>query len=389
MDPEAAPYVAEMQRAIGRRHFRAALAFADSALRRTPGLATVHFLRGNVFTELSQLDSARAAYRRVLALDPYYRGAWFKLGNNAFLQGQYREAVERYEREREVMTGSPERVKAYYRNVDREALPVVVLQKGRSYQLLGEADSARAAYRRALALDSTSANAHAWLSELLEEEGEYGEALAHARYAFAREPGNVDYQYRVGSLLFKTGATEEAAPYLQAVLRQRPWHEGANYNLGQALMRLGEAEAAQRFLDRADTLQALQSGIAQAQAAAYQDPNRPDRWTELAGLMLQARRYEEARRAFGAALHLRPDDLALHNDLANLALALGDTSAAVAGYRTVLARDSTHADVWLNLGVVYASSGDLEAAQRAWEQALRHEPDHPEAKAYLARLDEW
>ena len=388
VDPEAAPYLAEMQRAMRGGDFRTALALSDSALRQAPDLATAYFLRGNVFTELSQLDSAQAAYERVLALDPYYRGAWFKLGNNAFLQGQYRAAITRYERERETMATSPERVKAHYRNIDREALPAVVLQRGRAYQLLGEADSARAAYRAALDLDSTSANAHAWLSELLEAEGAYDEALAHARAAFAQAPGEVDYQYRLGSLLFKTGQAEEAVPYLERVLRQRPSHEGANYNLAQALMRLGQAEAAQRYLDRADTLQALQAEIAQAQAAAYQAPDRPDRWTDLAGLMLRAGRPDEAQRAFGAALHLRPGDLALRNDVANLALALGDTAAAVAGYRSILARDSTFSDVWLNLGVVYASSGDLEAARRAWETALRHTPDHPEAKAYLARLDE-
>ena len=45
------------------------------------------------------------------------------------------------------------------------------------------------------------------------------------------------------------------------------------------------------------------------------------------------------------------------------------------------------AEVWLNLGIVYASSGGLEAARRAWETVLRHTPNHPEAKAYLARLD--
>lgn len=387
IDPEVAPYIAEMQRATGRSDFEAALAFSDSALQHDPDLAVVHFLRGNVFTEMSQLGEAQAAYERVLAIDPYYRGTWFKLGNNAFLQGQYREAIARYEKEQEAMARSPEQVKAYYRNIDREARPAVVLQKGRSYQLLGEPDSARAAYERALALDTTNANAHAWLSELMEEEGEYEEALAHARRALVREPANVDYQYRVGSMLFKMGKTEAAVPYLQSVLQRHPWHEGANYNLAQALLRLGETEKAQRFLERADTLQALQAEIAQAQAAVYQDPDRVDRWTDLARLMLQAGRYDEAERALGAALHAEPDNLFLRNDRANLTLALGDTSAALAAYQDILARDSTFADAWLNLGVVHASSGNMEAARRAWETALRHNPAHAEAKAYLARLD--
>ncbi|MDX1429692.1 MAG: tetratricopeptide repeat protein, partial [Rhodothermales bacterium] len=74
------------------------------------------------------------------------------------------------------------------------------------------------------------------------------------------------------------------------------------------------------------------------------------------------------------------------NNIANLMLTRGDTLGAVQRYETLLSMDSTLADVWLNLGTVYALSGDFIEARSAWEAALRHDPQHPEARQYLSQL---
>jgi Tfp pilus assembly protein PilF len=48
--------------------------------------------------------------------------------------------------------------------------------------------------------------------------------------------------------------------------------------------------------------------------------------------------------------------------------------------------DSTQADIWLNLGTVHALTGRYDKARAAWETALHYDPDHPEARNYLAQL---
>ena len=64
----------------------------------------------------------------------------------------------------------------------------------------------------------------------------------------------------------------------------------------------------------------------------------------------------------------------------------GDTATAIHQYIAILEKYPFMNDVWLNLGAVYANSGDLEAARKAWETALQYAPEDSTAKAYLARL---
>jgi cytochrome c-type biogenesis protein CcmH/NrfG len=67
-------------------------------------------------------------------------------------------------------------------------------------------------------------------------------------------------------------------------------------------------------------------------------------------------------------------------------LVKGDTAKAIDHYRLILHHDPTQVDVWLNLGVVYAISGQRQEAEQAWHNVLKYAPDHPAAKAYLAKL---
>jgi tetratricopeptide (TPR) repeat protein len=388
VDEQAAAHLDVAQRAYRHGDYSTALALADSAVGRDPALAEAHFYRGLVLLDLNRFDEADSAFAAVLERDPYYRGVWYKRGTGAFLQGQYREAIDYFRQEEALLASSPPAVKAFYEDVDAAALPSVYLQIGRSYEKLSIADSTRLAYEAALQADSSRATAHAWLSELDEDEGRLDEALAHARKAQQLEPDNLEYQYRTGLLLYRTGELQAALGLLAPVAEQQPWHEGANYNLGQVLLRLGRDADAKAYLDRAESLQTLQSEIAQAQAAAYQQSDRLDRWVHLATLLVRTGRYDEAARALDVALYLDPMNVALHNDRANVALAQGDTAGALIRFHTLLRYDSTFADAWLNLGVVHALSGELDRAREAWEAALRYAPGHPEATAYLARLDE-
>jgi cytochrome c-type biogenesis protein CcmH/NrfG len=52
----------------------------------------------------------------------------------------------------------------------------------------------------------------------------------------------------------------------------------------------------------------------------------------------------------------------------------------------ILRQDPKLVDIWVNLGIVYAISKNVAAARHAWQNALQLAPDHPAAKAYLARL---
>jgi tetratricopeptide (TPR) repeat protein len=386
LDPEAAALVEALRSAYRHSDFQAALALADSLDLRAPGLAEVEYTRGLTLNAMRRYDEARASLQRVVERDPRYRGAWYHLGHNAFLQRQYTDAIRHYGKERELVA----RLLKSRRDesIDPQALPTIIAQIGRAYERLGVPDSARIAYEQALSLDSTLAVGHAWMGEWCENHGLLEEAFHHARKALKGDARNLEYVYRLGLMYLQNGHPAESLPFLGLVAQQWPGHEGATYNLGRALKATGSEEEGQALLDRVEEIQRLQEEALVAERGVETYPDDPNRWVALAGYMLRSGYLDRAEVAFQAARALAPDNLLLQNDLANLALARGDTTSAILRFQNLLRQDSTFADGWLNLGIVYAVRGRPDDARVAWEHVLRHRPQDPDARRYLSELDQ-
>ncbi|SHK91696.1 tetratricopeptide repeat protein [Rhodothermus profundi] len=363
--------------------YHRAMRLVDSLLAQE-AVAEAYFLKGRILLDANAFEKAIAAFQQARVRDPLLRGVYFQLGHAAFLQGAYRKALDYYLKELELIQASAER--SYESQAERNVLAAIYRQAGRACFLLDSLEAARRFYMQALAADSTESETYRWLAELEEQEGRLAQALTFAERALQLNPGHLDNLYAFGRLLLQNGYLQDAVHFLRLVLARYPLHRGANYNLGRALMRLGEREAGQFFLERAHRIQQLSGKIGQARLNAYQSQSaRP--WQELATLLMQAGQYEEARKALDVAIFWDPDNLALQNDRANLALLLGDTLDAVRRYYQVLQRDSTLADVWLNLGVVLAAQKHYEAARRAWLQALHYRPNDDTLRQYLAELE--
>lgn len=369
-DPVAQTYLIRGTEALERNEFGRALAYADSVERRIPESPDAHFLRGRAYADLGNLAAADSAYERVIELRSDYPGVWHNRGNSAYRQQQYSAAIAHYHRELEVNPAA-----APWRGI------------GRSYVEVGNVDSARYAFQQALAIDTTYAPAYFNLALLYEDEGNMEAALGHAEQALRMNPQDLDFRYLVGSYLLKLGRSEEAVEHLLAVAEAKPWHHASHYNLGQALLRTGRAEQGKLMLDRAERLRAQDAKVVQLLNSVQSVPNDPLAHAALASALRRAGRHREAMRALKMSHHLDPENLEVQNNIANLHLVQHDTTAAIHWYRRILEQDSSFVDVWVNLGVVYALAGENERARHAWEQALRHQPDHKATKEYLARLD--
>lgn len=370
-DPRAARMLIRAQEASNQGVFNAALAMTDSVLSIEPELADAYFLRGRVFTKMQRMQKAKEAYRQVVEIDPTYTGGWLNLGINELRQGNLKSAVQ-------------------YLQTARRHNPTseVFLEMGRAYAQLGRSDSARRAYERSISMDSSNATAYMWLGQLFEETGQMETAVEYSRKGLALDSSNLDYRYILGSQLSRLGRTEEAIRYLRPVAEARPWHHGAQYNLGQALRRVGREEQAERYFTRTDTAQSLQDTISSASDAINNEPREPANWIRMGDLMRSMERFDEAMESYQVAASLDPRNLYLQNNLANTALAMGDTTQAIDRYRAVLRIDSTLADVWVNLGAVYGNQGRYEMARRAWQHALYQDPDHPTARRYITQVDQ-
>ncbi len=97
---------------------------------------------------------------------------------------------------------------------------------------------------------------------------------------------------------------------------------------------------------------------------------------------------EEAKDAFLVALSLKPMNVALQNNIANLCLMIGDTSQAIVRYKSILSIDPELVDIWLNLGVVFASSGRAAEARQAWNKGLEYDSNNQTLKGYLKTLNQ-
>lgn len=82
----------------------------------------------------------------------------------------------------------------------------------------------------------------------------------------------------------------------------------------------------------------------------------------------------------------RPDMRYLSYYGLSLSLAGRASHAALEACRLACEADRGNPTIWLNLGRVYALSGDRVQALRSFEQGLKLSPDHSELRAELSRL---
>lgn len=107
---------------------------------------------------------------------------------------------------------------------------------------------AREAYRKALALDPSHADAHVNLGRLIHELGDVRGAEIHYRCALDARPADPTAAFDLGVALEDLGRANEAVEAYERVLRIDPSYEDAHYNAGRLYDRLGDSPAALRHL---------------------------------------------------------------------------------------------------------------------------------------------
>jgi tetratricopeptide (TPR) repeat protein len=107
-------------------------------------------------------------------------------------------------------------------------------------------ERAEAAYRRALELDPSLANAVTNLGNLEYRRGRIGEARAHYLKALAIDPDQPEALYNLGFLALELGGAEQAVELFERALASDPSFADAHFNLALAHEELGDPRSAQR-----------------------------------------------------------------------------------------------------------------------------------------------
>ncbi|MEZ4700008.1 MAG: tetratricopeptide repeat protein [Rhodothermales bacterium] len=371
IDPHVGQLMARSQAAFAQNNFNLALALTDSVIAVEPVLADPYFMRGRIFSRLNLPEQALESYHAVLNLDPEYRGAWYDMGLIAFKGGRLREAVEFMQNEESL-----------------DPTDFLYLEMGKIYARLGEPDSARMAYEKAIDLNPGNASAHMWFGQLLEETGDLDAALEQSLEGARIKPNDPEYEYIIGSLYFRKGDNEKAVEYLKPVADELPWHQGAHYNLGQALLRLGREKEAQPYLERADAAQQMQQAVNDAQAAVETDPDDRDKWVHLSEVLWKVDQKDKAVEAYSVALSIDPANFAMQTNLANMLVQKGDVEAGISRYHAILRIKPEMVDTWYNLGVAYANEKMYADARKSWEKALEYDAGNRKLRDALKQLAE-
>lgn len=119
----------------------------------------------------------------------------------------------------------------------------------------GDAEQARGAYERALALDPHHADAHVNLGCLEHEAGRLEQAERHYRAALAVRPGDATAAFDLGVVLEDLGRLEDARAAYERSLAAAPGSADAHYNLARLHDRLGDSAGAIRHLRAYRSLQ--------------------------------------------------------------------------------------------------------------------------------------
>ncbi len=351
--------------------YQQSLDLLDSLAQVHPEHPDIFFLQGIVLNNLNRLDQAEDAYNTVLQLNPDYEGVRFNLGNIAMSRGQFENAVEYYRQEHA-----------------RYPAPNTLVNMGLAFANLHQADSSVAAYEQAIALDSTFADAFVLLGQEYKNAGNPDSAIELTKQGLSLAPDNATYLSILSSFLLQNNQPKEALPYLEKAVAIRPWGYRPVYNLGLALERIGNETDSRKYLAKADTLRRLQSRVAHLQMQVQNNPEEFMRWVELGEVLRDMGNYRASRDALQTASLLQPQHLALQNNIAYLSMALGDTSAAIDIFESIVDHDPNQTDVWFNLGVVFSETGREVKAREAWQQVLNQSPQDTTAKRYLQQLSD-
>lgn len=193
------------------------------------------------------LEGARDAFRRALAVDPTFVDAHFDLAHLEDRSGRTTEAIAHYQAyfdHRDAWRFSPRATRIILRTVDSPA--IVWNNLGACYRRAGRAEDACLAFRTATQLQPDLATAQRNLACLLAAAGHFEAAEPHfrlARQGVVPEPetGN---QHAV--LLIRLGRSDEALAIFEDLRARFPDDSTIHRNLAQLRSRLADPEARAR-----------------------------------------------------------------------------------------------------------------------------------------------
>jgi len=115
-------------------------------------------------------------------------------------------------------------------------------------------------------------------------------------------------------------------------------------------------------------------------------PDMTEAYNNLALVLTEAGKHEEAATCFQRAIELSPDFAEALNNLGCLYERMGEHARAVETFTQALSKRQDYAGAYANLGTAYHALNKLDEAAKAWEKALTLDPANEKVKKKLHLL---
>lgn len=253
--------------------------------------------------------------------------------------------------------------------------------RGNLYRRIG-ARKAVDDYRRAIELDPEDDEARWWLAVVLQDAGQFPEALEQLEHLRARGWPDPDLRVRIARSLDRVGRTPEARDLLDLVLADNPDHGPALRVRGQIEFLAGDLPEAEKWLRAA--ARALpadyQTRHTLVQCLRQQQKDDAAKAEEKVAEKLKdrAERFANLR---SREMSMNPHDPALHCEMGVLLDALGHTEVAEKWLYSALREDPDYRPAHAALADFYERHGrDPEKAAEHRAQARGAQAPDPDAR---------
>jgi predicted TPR repeat methyltransferase len=226
---------------------------------------------------------------------------------------------------------------------------------------------AAACYRRAVAIDPGSTDAHVKLAATLIQQSQFGDAEAPLRRAISLDPQRADSYYYLGTALIAQGRADDGIRQFDQALQLKPDFEAVFRELCLARFRSGRVEDAKR--------------VAAAGLAAC--PDSAELHFYRGNLHNHEGDLESAVTCYRKALSLRPDFPEAHLNLGRIFTKQGRPGDALAEFLAVRAVHPDSVDAHVAIGDVMHVQDRLDEAAASFRKAVALAPENAMANERL------
>ena len=261
----------------------------------------------------------------------------------------------------------------------------LLLEQGLKHHQLGELQSAKELYLRALANDSHSFDSLYLLGMIAAQEGNYSEAMHFLKAAATENPTHADVKFNLAVLFEKAGQFSLAIEQYEQTIQTKLDFVEAYFNLAGIYLKQDKLNEA---LDLIETLLKHKPTFEQALKIKIEIINKVNLLnsaqefirTHQKGLtQLTNKEYLQAIESFTKALIIKPQSAEAHHNLGMTYEKLGQFENAEISYRNAIKYKNDSAESYNNLGNILRELSRNSEAIECFKNALAIKANYPEA----------